>query len=304
MATDNREAYEIKDSMNRKPGYVDFFCGWSAGCIETMILYPQNKLIFRQQLFGVAANEAIRQLKSEGLGLLYRGLLPPLLMRTTTRSIMFGMYDKYQYLLGCSNEKMGIRYSLTLCHAQAAFLAGATEALLCPLERVQTLLQSNAYHKDFRNTKGAFIHVNKFGLKEFYRGFSLIVFRNGTSNALFFTLREPLKHGILDNVPANNRNNILNLLADFGSGAVLGASISTLFFPINVVKTRMQSTLGTQFLSPLAVFRIVWKERNGSVKELFRGVHLNFTRSLMAWGITNTAFEFLKRCFEKKTGLE
>jgi len=298
MATDKREISKVRDNVNQKSGYVDFFCGWSAGCIETIILYPQNKLIFRQQLLGVAVKDALRQLKSEGSRMLYRGLLPPLLMRTTTRSIMFGMYDKYKNLFGCSNEKTGIRYSFTLCHAQAAFLAGATEALLCPLERIQTLLQSNAYHDDFRNTKEAFVHVRKFGLKEFYRGFSVIVFRNGTSNTLFFTLREPLKHAILDNAPSKNKSYVLNLLADFGSGAVLGASISTLFFPINVVKARMQSTLGTPFLSPAAVFRILWKERNGSIKELFRGVHLNFTRSLMAWGIVNTAFEFLKRCFE------
>lgn len=84
---------------------------------------------------------------------------------------------------------------------------------------------------------------------------------------------------------SNKNNHIL--------GAILGASISTLFFPINVVKHRLQSTIGTPFQSPLAVFRIVWNERHGSIKELYRGVTLNYTRSLLAWGITNSVYEIL-----------
>jgi hypothetical protein len=71
----------------------------------------------------------------------------------------------------------------------------------------------------------------------------------------------------------------LTFTANFISGAILGASISTLFFPINVVKHRLQSSLGTPFESSLSVFRVVWKERHGSLRELYRGVHMNFTRS-------------------------
>lgn len=74
---------------------------------------------------------------------------------------------------------------------------------------------------------------------------------------------------------------VVEFVGDFTSGAILGALISTLFFPVNVVKQRMQSTVGTPYLSPLVVFDIVWKERNNSAKELFRGVHLNFTRYIV-----------------------
>jgi hypothetical protein len=289
-------ASAIKEKQERKRGgYIDFFCGWSAGCIETILLYPQNKLIFRQQLHGVVVKEAVKQLKAEGMTHLYRGLLPPLIMRTTTRSIMFGMYEKYQTVLGCSMESSSS--SITLCHAQAGFLAGATEATLCPLERTQTLLQSNAYHGQFKNTFEAVKVVSRYGFTEFYRGYSVIVCRNGLSNVLFFTLREPLKHQILEVIPTDSKHPVYHILSDFFSGAILGASISTIFFPINVVKTRMQATLGTKFENPFKIISIIWKERNGSLKELYRGVHLNFTRSLLAWGITNSAFNLLQRTF-------
>lgn len=70
----------------------------------------------------------------------------------------------------------------------------------------------------------------------------------------------------------------IRFFADFVSGAVLGSSISTLLFPLNVVKQRMQSTLNTPLLSARTIFKIVWRERNGSIRGLFRGVHLNYTR--------------------------
>lgn len=78
---------------------------------------------------------------------------------------------------------------------------------------------------------------------------------------------------------------------------MLGACISTLFFPLNVVKNHMQSRLGTPFERPWSVFADILVERNYSIRELYRGVHLNFSRSLLAWGITNAVYEILKRQF-------
>ena len=43
--------------------YVDFFCGWGAGCIETCIMFPANKIIFRQQLHGFTAQIAVSQVR-------------------------------------------------------------------------------------------------------------------------------------------------------------------------------------------------------------------------------------------------
>ena len=78
-------------------------------------------------------------MRAEGITKLYRGLLPPLIMRTTTRSIMFGMlvailhfscrkeasafsrYDKYKSLLGAVDHS-GTWASVSPRHAAAAFL--------------------------------------------------------------------------------------------------------------------------------------------------------------------------------------
>lgn len=188
--------------------------------------------------------------------------------------------------------------------------------MLCPFERIQALLQTSAFHDKIRNTADAFQAVRQHSAKEFYRGFSAIVIRNSLSNVLFFTAREPLMLAVFhlglktvdgrhldssaptDLARAKKEAPIISLIADFVSGAFLGASISTLFFPVNAVKIRMQSTLATEFLSPWAVFRLVWDERNRSLKGLYRGVQMNFGRSLISWGITNTMYELLKRTLE------
>jgi len=199
-------------------------------------------------------------------------------------------------------------------------LAGVTEAVLCPFERVQVLLQHSAYNSHFRNTHQAFKAIRTHGVMELYRGMSMIVLRNGLSNTVFFCLREPLKALVLSTLlplthpmstlkegitePTSQlltdpgertHSQLTHMLADFLSGALLGASINTIFFPLNVIKQRMQSQLGTRFESPRRVFLLVWRERNRSLKELFRGVELNFTRSLLTWGIANSVYELLRR---------
>jgi|UniRef100_A0AC35FIF5 hypothetical protein len=284
-------------TKHRRGSHVDFICGWSAGCIETVVLYPQNKIIFRQQLHAIPVGEAAIQLKSEGIRYLYRGLLPPLMKRTTSRAIMFGMYEKYQSILGCTYESDRRKTSFTFCHAQAAVLAGATESILTPFERVQTLLQSNAYHGKFRNTIEAVKTVSNHGFLEFYRGFHVILLRNALSNILFFTLRDPFKYAILDKFPTKSERTSYHLFSDFVSGAVLGACISTLFFPINVVKTKMQADMGKKYDHFFKILKVVWVERDHSLKEVYRGAQLNFIRSLLAWGITNATFEYMRRWF-------
>lgn len=289
------------DSNGKSRGryHFDFLCGWGAGCIETCILFPSSKVIFRQQLHGFSAKVAYSQLKSEGIRKLYRGLLPPLIMRTSSRALMFGLYDEFQSILRCPYSPPNTSFSI--CHAQAAFLAGLCEASLCPLERVQVLLQTSAYHDHFKNTAQTLRALKAYGYCEYYRGISVVLTRNSLSNAIFFTLKEPFKKTVIELSPSINQT-ATHLVADFTSGAVLGASISTMFFPVNVVKNHMQSKVGVAYENPIRVFYEVWEERRKSIRGLYLGVHLNFTRSLLAWGITNTVYELLRRTLQPNDG--
>ena len=172
-------------------------------------------------------------------------------------------------------------------------MSGTTEAILVPFERVQVLLQAKQYHKHYKNTAHAFSELRtNFGIREYYRGLTPVLMRNGPSNILFFLGREKFREAFPE-----TENKYQNVTVDFVSGAFLGAFISTVFFPINVVKTRMQSQVGGDFISFRTAFWNVFEERNRSWSKMFRGVHINYTRSLLSWGIVNASYELLKKFF-------
>ena len=268
----------------------EFVCGWGAAFINISCTFPINKAIFRQQLQGIHGYKAVRQLRSEGLANLYRGLLPPLLQKTTTLSIMFGSYHNFR--LGFDNAFPKIPTPLT--HAAAAMMAGTLETTLSPLERIQTLLQDSTYQKRFNNSFHAARELWTFGIAEYYRGGTTIFLRNGPSNVFFFLGRE-----FLNDYSPRFEKDSSRFAKDFLCGACLGALISTFYFPLNVVKTRMQSRLGGPFYGVWHTFQEVWVERNRNVSSLFRGFHLNYMRSFISWGIINATYEYLLQFFRR-----
>lgn len=262
----------------------EYVAGWGSGIVNITLTFPVNKMMFRQQLHGISAWDSAGQLRAEGLVSLYRGILPPLLQKSVTTALMFGTYEQYRRVLV---EAGHVSVTQTQSLVIAAFGAGCTEALLTPFERVQTLMLDHRWSQQFRNTPHAFVSLYKYGVREYYRGISAILLRNGPSNIIFFGCRDPLRSALPESMER------LGFLADFVSGACLGAFISTIFYPINTTKTHMQKTLGGEFTSFRSVFKSLLRERG--VRGMFRGVHVNYTRSFMSWGIINMTYGYLLR---------
>ncbi|NXO68397.1 S2551 protein, partial [Phainopepla nitens] len=260
-----------------------YVCGLCAAFTNIVVTFPIQKMLFRQQLYGLRARDAVCQLYRDGLHTLYRGILPPLLQKATSQALMFGLYEDFSALL------LGhARAPELLTRSAAAVLAGTTEAVLTPFERVQTLLQDYKHHDRFTNTYQAFRVLKAYGLREYYRGLVPILLRNGPSNMLFFGLRGPIKQCLPEATSSSS-----HVVSDFICGGLLGAVLSFLFFPVNVVKTRMQAQIGGEFQSFSKVLAKIWLERDRKVIHLFRGAHLNCYRSMLSWGISNTTYEFL-----------
>lgn len=280
------EALASKFSHVPSRTWKEFACGWGAAFINVVITFPINKVMFRQMLHGLETHKAFGQLKLEGLGYLYRGILPPLIQKTFSVSLMFGVFEKSQQVLNGSVPSLHPTVAMTA----SAMLAGTVEAALTPLERIQTVLQDNHNNMRYRNSLHIASSLRKFGFREYYRGLVPILVRNGPSNVMFFGLRKEVRLLLPETEMA-----IGQVVADFISGAVVGAIISTAFYPVNVVKTRMQAQVGGEFPSFLKVFRLIYEERERSVRRLFYGVHLNYTRAILSWGIINASYELLKK---------
>jgi len=290
-ATTNRmsPALEKRRIISDPTSYQHFLCGAGSSLINIAVTFPINKLMFRQQLYGVRTHTALRQLLREGTVNLFRGLMPPLIQKSTNLAIMFGVFNKCHHTI-IHNGNISPNQAIFI----SGMLAGTCEAALTPFERVQVLLLTPKYQNTFRNSFHAFKTIGTdYGVKEYFRGVSAILYRNGPSTTVFFALRLPIK----DALPHAEKNSFQNSLNDFISGAMIGAICSTLFYPVNVVKSRMQSQLGGEFRSFSATFRTIYHERNHSVRKLFRGMHVNLARSLISWGIINAAYEKLMETF-------
>ncbi|POI26924.1 hypothetical protein CIB84_009326, partial [Bambusicola thoracicus] len=260
-----------------------YLCGYCAAFTNIAVTFPIQKVLFRQQLYGLKTKDAIHQLQKDGIRNLYRGILPPLMQKTTTLALMFGLYEDFSSLLHSHTTAPEL-----LTRSMAAVLAGTTEAVLTPFERVQTLLQDYKHHDKFTNTYQAFKVLRVYGMREYYRGLVPILLRNGPSNVLFFGLRGPIKQCLPEATSYST-----HLVNDFICGGLLGAMLGFLFFPMNVVKARMQAQIGGEFQSFSTVFAKIWLERDRKLINLFRGAHLNYHRSVLSWGIINATYEFL-----------
>uniref|UniRef100_A0A182R7M8 Mitochondrial carrier protein n=1 Tax=Anopheles funestus TaxID=62324 RepID=A0A182R7M8_ANOFN len=266
----------------------EFACGWGAAFVNITVTYPIYKMIFRQMLHGVQLTQAFGQLRSEGMTYLYRGIFPPLAQKTISLSLMFGVYD--------STRRPLVEY----CHVNpytaktvAGMVAGTFEAMLMPFERVQTLLADAAYHQKYRNTHHAFkIIMLENGIKELYRGLVPVLWRNGPSNAMFFVLREEADSRLPKRVTMLSQRT-----QEFVAGACIGAFISSLFYPLNVVKVTMQCRVGGPYDNMWTALMQVYNERDRKLRNVYKGVSMNCTRAFFSWGIMNTAYEQLKKVF-------
>uniref|UniRef100_A0A3B1KEQ9 Solute carrier family 25 member 51-like n=1 Tax=Astyanax mexicanus TaxID=7994 RepID=A0A3B1KEQ9_ASTMX len=266
-----------------------YVCGSAASVINILVTFPIQKVMFRQQLHGFSATQSLLQLKGEGRHLLYRGVLPPLMQRITTIGLMFGLYEEFSRPMLKYTQDTQIPEQLT--RSAAAFMAGTSEAVMVPFERVQTLLQDHKHHARFKSTSHAFkTLLRDYGVKECYRGLTPVLFRNGPCSMLYFGLRGPLKELLPE--AQTQQGHLLN---DFVSGALIGGGISTLFYPMNVVKSRAQSQVGGEFVGFPRLLHTVLKERNWSLFHLYRGGGLNVLRSVTSWGIITATYEFLMK---------
>lgn len=266
---------------------ICFFHGGMSSLVSTLptlVVFPIYKTIFRQQIYNSTMRQAMGQLQTEGLRKLYRGVLPPLFQRTLNGTVLFGVYENFHRRLTLSSQTVLPSSALPTA---AGLGTGVVEALaLTPLERVQNLLQNNENDKKLPRLRNVLAELRTRSLASgVYRGFLPTVVRNALGSAIYFGLKGP----IYDTVHGQG---LPPLFASFSSGMMSSWPITVIVYPMSALVANMQKDLGGEAKGAVACWRMLWKERNRSVRQLYRGVPLGILRSCISWGVTTALYDW------------
>lgn len=255
--------------------------------LPTLIVFPVYKTVFRQQIHNSAVHQAVGQLYKEGPVKLYRGVAPPLLMRTLNGTLLFGLQDTLLCQLSLSSRNV---VSISALSALAGFGAGMVEAVVfTPFERVQNVLQNGQNDHQLPTLKSVLVRLKSQGLAlGYYRAFLPITARNTLGSSLYFGLKGP----VCDVVAGQG---LSPLASSFVSGALTSMAISLTLYPLSVLIANMQAQVGGEVKGVMACWRMLWKSRQKSVVLLYRGGSLVILRSCITWGITTAIYDRQKK---------
>ncbi|EGO28722.1 hypothetical protein SERLADRAFT_380765 [Serpula lacrymans var. lacrymans S7.9] len=219
------------------PFIANFTAGAIAGVSEILTFYPLDVVKTRMQLdTGKSKHGLVGSfqtiIKEEGVGRLYRGLVPPLLLEAPKRAVKFAANDFWgkTYLQFSGEKKMTQSLSiLTGCSA------GATESfVVVPFELVKIKLQ------DKTSTFAGPIDVvkqviRKDGVLGLYAGMEATFWRHLWWNGGYFGCIHQVRT-ILPKAETPQAQ-LLNNFISGTIGGLVGTMINT---PFDVVKSRIQ----------------------------------------------------------------
>lgn len=251
--------------------------------LPTLVVFPVYKIVFRQQIHNTPVQQAVGQLYKEGLVKLYRGVAPPLLMRTLNGTLLFGLQDSLLHQLSHSSQNAIPASALP---ALAGFGAGMVEAMVfTPFERVQNVLQNGQNDRHLPTLKSVLTRLKaQRPASGYYRAFLPITARNALGSSLYFGLKGPVCAVVAG-------QGLSPMVSSFISGTMTSMAISLALYPLSVLVANMQSQVGGEVKGVVACWKALWKSRQRSVALLYRGGTLVILRSCITWGITTAIYD-------------
>jgi len=206
-------------------------CACTSAVINTFLMTPLEVLKTRLQVERQATNSKFifqSILQKEGFRGFFRGLPYALSMSVPSTMIYFSSYDFLK-------EKLPFEKDSMLLPATAGCIArSAAAALTCPLEYMKTYVQANAAEK---------MKIPKFS--QCFTGLGITVMRDGPYAALYWFSFESLKRlPFFKSLSSNENSYASRFISDLSCGLFSGMLASAVTNPLDVLKTRIQSTYG------------------------------------------------------------
>ncbi|KDQ16946.1 hypothetical protein BOTBODRAFT_30331 [Botryobasidium botryosum FD-172 SS1] len=222
----------------RKPlpfGY-QFAAGAFAGVTEICVFYPLDEVKTRMQLDTGKSQGLFQTFRNimahEGVGRLYKGLVPPLLLEAPKRAVKFAANDFWGKTYMSMSDTKTMTQSLSFLTGCSA---GASESfVVVPFELVKVKLQDKS--TIFKRPLEVVRHIIKTdGVLGLYQGMESTFWRqvwwNGGYFASIFQIRAQLPKAETPQA---------QLMNNFISGSIGGCIGTMLNTPFDVVKSRIQ----------------------------------------------------------------
>jgi len=297
--------------------FQDFVAGGAAGCCSVVVGHPMDTIKVRVQNSS-AANSSIMSTIREfgGVSSLFRGMGAPLSAAAAINAIVFScygigskLYDKY--LVDPSYyDHLDLNHDPWQKAMTCGMFAGLVQcAVICPMEHVKCRLQvqhgkgspDNLYKGPAQATRSI---VSKYGVKRLYQGWWSTAWREVPAFGLYFGVYDYSKDrmnnffakqaGIDPNatMPASAMPHTHTWVASALAGGLAGSVSWFLAYPIDVIKTKIQTSPLTTPRSQLTMWNVGRSVvAQHGVKHLYRGLGITILRAFPVNGTIFPVYE-------------
>ena len=227
---------------------------------------------------------------------LWAGIGPPLVMASLVNASVFvtygmttRMWDEYNSSSSSSSQNSIPPTSTTSSsltrNAICGGLAGiASSIIVCPVDLVKTKLQtasrccstSSTSFSSYQTTKE--IYTN-YGIRGLYRGLLVTVYRQFPSFVIYFGSYDVIKSTLLQQQKLQQQK----LLASIIAGGIAGSLSWAIIYPLDLIKTRIQSLAPTTEPTLLTGYSF-----GGAARRRRSYYHLMKTEQIMIQSITSS----------------
>jgi solute carrier family 25 carnitine/acylcarnitine transporter 20/29 len=308
------------DSENEITAFHDLVAGGVAGSASVIVGHPFDTLKVRMQTSSAASSASLLAMASTfgGFSSLFRGMAAPLSAAAVVNSIIFASYGASSRLWDSYVIESNIINNLapsphdswqkaTVCGGFAGF---AQCIVICPMEHIKCRLQiqhgKGANDYLYKGPLHAFREISRtHGIQGVYRGWWTTSLREVPAFAMYFATYDYVKDRVNSFLAAQAGidhslqptsafpQHTHTWIASAFAGGVSGSLTWGIIYPVDVIKTRIQTA---PFNTPpselrfLAVGKAIVAKQGW--KSLWRGLNVTLLRAFPVNGIIFPVYEF------------
>ncbi|KAK1358291.1 Mitochondrial arginine transporter BAC2 [Heracleum sosnowskyi] len=278
----------------------EFVAGGFGGVAGVVSGYPLDTVRIRQQQSGGGSRSAFSIFRNvvakDGVYALYKGMGAPLASVTIQNALVFQTYALLSR--ACDSSVHPTDPPSYKGVFLGAFGTGAIQSLiLSPVELVKIRLQLQGIvpnkAEQAQNFNGPTSVVKGIyrteGLRGIYRGLTVTVLRDAPSYAFYFFTYEYVREQLHPGCRKSGQETCKTMLM---AGGLAGVASWTCCYPLDVVKTRLQSQSPSSPLKYNGIVDCLQKSvRQEGYRVLFRGLGTAVSRAFVVNGAVFTAYE-------------